>query len=162
MRQWLAMYKYRGDEKLAEILGGMLSVPYQRLLNEERSRRPQFVFDAVTYIPLSRERQEERGFNQAEQMARCLGEKHSLPVVSLLRRTKDTEKLSCQTRTDRFRTMAAAFAIDPAGAAALRGESKLNLLLVDDVYTTGSTLNSAAKTIASELNARIYGLTWAR
>lgn len=166
MKEWLAAYKYRGHEKMAVVMAQMLSAPYQRLLAEQRVHNPSFTFHAVSFVPLSAERMAERGFNQAEQMALRVGHAHGLPVVPILHRVQHTERLSHKSRADRSLTMATAFAQDPAAIAALQRYAqtvgRMNILMIDDVYTTGSTMNYAARSITSSLYASVYGLTWAR
>jgi competence protein ComFC len=167
MKEWLAQYKYRKNERLTALFHQMLRFPYERLKAELAWQDR--TIHAVTYIPLSEERMEERGFNQSEQLARGIAELDQLPVIPLMSRTRHTNKQSYKTRAERLLDLQGAFIILPHGLAKLMplysettGFQKLNILLVDDVYTTGSTLNQCAKVIASAAPANIYGLTWAR
>jgi len=166
MREMLAMYKYRGSEKLAPLFVEILSAAYDRLLSECVSVNPQHRFDYIVYTPISRMRLEERGFNQAEQMARGIGDKYRLPVLPLLRRKRHTDKQSYKARSLRLSDLEDVFEVDYSvittqDIPAHRSKS-LDIILVDDIYTTGSTLNQCAKAVLSHMNARIYGLTWAR
>lgn len=175
MKELLALYKYRGSEKLEPLLAAMLSGGYERMCAElparDGSRPP---FDAVVSVPLSAERLEERGFNQAERMARMLADWHGLAYRPVVRRIRHTGKQSLKTRRSRLADMKGNFAADPA-VAALRDEAAarfgggpLRLLLVDDIYTTGSTLNECAGAIREALSPaprpriEVYGLAWAR
>jgi predicted amidophosphoribosyltransferase len=204
MKEWLARYKYRGDERLAKLLGGMLFHGYAKLqeavLFHSNTKPPEAgtplsepshpskkrtpagpasrPFDLITYVPVSAERFFERGFNQAEQLARELSGAVGLPVVSLLTRTRSTAKQSFKTRGERLKDMGGAFAPNEGGIVELaktvvhwEGEPchfpkesivPLRILLIDDVYTTGSTLNHCAAVLTSRLPAEVYGLTWAR
>ncbi len=163
MKAWLARYKYRGDERLAGLFVEMLSFAYDRLARELSADNRTVHY--ITYAPLSEERLRERGFNQAEQMAQGVGRKYKVPVVPLLVRTRHTDKQSYKTRAERLGDLQNAFALDRSGLGQIKrpdGSPKLTIVIVDDVYTTGSTLNECAKTLISGLDAAVYGLTWAR
>jgi competence protein ComFC len=160
MREWLARYKYRGDESLLPLLIEMLKFPYESL--QQFLTKSQKRFDCITYIPLSPERFAERGFNQAEQLALGIGKAYGIPVIPLLKRTLHTGKQSYKTRGQRLNDLQHVFKYEANLLFQLSGYNPLNILLVDDVYTTGSTLNQAAAVIRDHLNAQIYGLTWAR
>lgn len=186
MREWLAVYKYRGKERIAPLLGAMLGITYIAM-QRELSSSPQHIWQpqAVTYVPVSEERYKERGFNQAERLAEVLSHSQQLPLVPFLRRTQHTEKQSYKSRKERMETMQNVFAIHPDAASCCKewlnyqftyqlpyqSDRKslppFHLILVDDVYTTGSTLEACSRTIKEWGNARgidfkIYTLTWAR
>jgi len=170
MKEWLARFKYRGDERYARLLGTMLHQAYALLgdsLPPEAQR-----FDCLTFVPVSRERLYERGFNQAERTADELARHLGLPVYSLLLRTHSTVKQSMKTRTERFLDLRHAFAPDEEGISRLEtakaaaglpaAPAPLRILLVDDVYTTGSTMQECSAVLRRRLGADICGLTWAR
>lgn len=178
MKSVLAKYKYRGDERLNSLFTEMLAVAYQRFQGEpEQGGKP---FDCLTYIPLSHERLIERGFNQAEQFARGIGRKFNVPVLPLLCRMRHTDKQSYKTRGQRLEDLHNVFAADEDGMKEInkligvRKKSFLThltpylqpnafkIVIIDDVFTTGSTLNQCAKILTTELDAKVYGLTWAR
>jgi competence protein ComFC len=161
MKALLAQYKYRGDEKLKSLLGSMLIYAYGLLELSIQSLNKQDGAKVITYVPLSEERYRERGFNQAEQMARELGSALNVPVIPLLKRVRHTEKQSFKTRRDRLDDLIAVFDIDLRAAASLVG-SFVDIIIIDDVYTTGSTLHQCADVIYKHVPAAIYGLTWAR
>jgi competence protein ComFC len=165
MRKWLARYKYRGDEKLLPLFVEMLRYPYETLVQELSSNLDK-KFDLITYIPLSTERLAERGFNQAEQFAKGLGKLYQTPVLPLLERTHHTGKQSYKTRGQRLKDLQGAFAFNANEISSEmlchnRGRPT-NILLIDDVYTTGSTLNQGASVISKHVSAQVFGLTWAR
>lgn len=155
MRDWLALYKYRGLERLEPVLAAMLALPAERLL----SRVSAF---AVAAVPLADERLRERGFNQAERMALRIARWYRIPYLPLLRRVRHTDKQSFKGRGDRLENMRGSFAA--AGPVALPDDGKeRNIILVDDIYTTGSTINECAYVIRKAYpSCKIYGLLWAR
>jgi competence protein ComFC len=146
--QWgkdlLSRFKYRGDERLAEFYASVLLLAYYRYYGRER-------FQLVTYVPLHETRLAERGFNQVEILAGRVGRSIGVPVYSLLARTRRTAKLSRQGgRAARLESVEDAFTprLDPA-LRPTRGVGK-PILLIDDIYTTGSTLRSCAATLRSD------------
>ncbi|MDQ0659991.1 competence protein ComFC [Paenibacillus sp. W2I17] len=144
--------------------------------------KPQWRPDAVTYVPVSSERLTERGFNQAERLAAGLATACSLPIVDLLQRQINTTKQSFKSRGERIETMKNAFSINPDGMHLIeelyRGShlptqkgmshaKPIQILLIDDIYTTGSTLDACGRGILNagfymEIPVEIYTLTLAR
>ncbi|BAU26551.1 ComF family protein [Aneurinibacillus soli] len=149
-KEWLARYKYRGDRVLAPVLAELLYEVWQR-------EYASLSIDVIAYMPLHEDRLMERTFNQAEELARLLGERVRIPVCGLLVRTRATEKQSMKGRGDRLAALQHIFA--PAAVA----RSFRRVLLVDDVYTTGSSMQAAAQVIRQQWSqAEVYGITWAR
>lgn len=109
--------------------------------------------DGVVPIPLHPRRQWERGFNQAAELAAHLG----VPIVHALRRTRATPSQVSLPAEERRENVRGAFA--PARHAPVRG---LRLVLVDDVSTTGATLEACAEVLREAGAAEIRALTAAR
>jgi len=155
MKDWLALYKYRGNEGVETVLAAMIAFAYERLCEAANSE-----FHAVTSVPLAPERLRERGFNQAERLAIRLADWYGLSYRPMLHRLRHTEKQSLKSRLGRVVDMRGNFAADRS--ALFSG----NILLLDDVYTTGSTLDECARVLkqaAGEDEApKVYGLLWAR
>jgi len=165
MKSVLAMYKYRGDERLLPLFVNMLSKAYERMLLDLQAVDLNHRIDFITYAPLSEQRQLERGFNQAEQMAQGISHRYKIPVIPLLSRRLHTQKQSLKARSNRLSDLQHAFEVNFVGLDVLRqtGGPKPCIVLIDDIYTTGSTLNECARTIRNAIpDARIYGLSWAR
>lgn len=180
MREWLASYKYRGNERLAPLMAAMLACGYERMCSDLNSRNGSLFAHVITSVPLARERLAERSFNQAEQMARQLAEWYRVPYLTLLHRNRNTEKQSLKNRNRRLADMKGTFTADDQALSALADRANrlrmtVRILLVDDIYTTGSTINECAAALlgtwASKRAARasgslggvaVYGLAWAR
>jgi ComF family protein len=117
-----------------------------------------FAADAVVPVPLDRARFRERGYNQAELIAKPLARLLGIPFRSyLLVRTRPRPNHLRLTLRERWETVRGAYA--PHDAAQV---DKLRVLLVDDVFTTGATLDACSRALKGAGAARVVGLTVAR
>ena len=152
VRELIQRFKYGRDQSLVRPLGHLLT----RGLDDPRLRGK--AFDAVVPVPLHPLREREREFNQSELLARFLGKQLGIPVVNLLRRSRRTAPQAGFDRDDRMRNL--------EGAFALRKGKKLPpdalLLLVDDVSTTGATLDACAAVLMEEGASEVCGIVLAR
>src|SRR3989344_4629306 len=103
-------------------------------------------------VPLSRERQKERGFNQIEEVARRVARELDIAVhAALLERTRDTVSQVSLPRERREENMRGAFIVSPNPAVS--GRRRINpshtYILIDDVITTGATLQAALDALRS-------------
>ena len=110
-------------------------------------------------VPLHRERQKLRGFNQASVIAHALSAKVSLPVdeVSLVRVEHTERHRAGMDARDRRESVETAFAV--AHPALIAGE---RILLIDDVFTTGSTVSACASALFAAGAEKVFVLTLAR
>jgi ComF family protein len=100
-------------------------------------------------VPLHRSRLIHRHFNQAEEIALGISHQTGLPVISALRRTRDTGTQTRLSRKQRMKNLQGSFEISKAGEM-LIGQNPHGVVLIDDVLTTGSTVNECAKTLRRE------------
>ncbi len=127
--------KYNGDLATARTLGALLA---DALLSKQMGH-----VDVILPIPLSPKRQAERGYNQAAEIARVVAKALQRPLAADLMRTRETQKqadLSLKARLKNVRDAFSALSLERPL------ESKC-VLLIDDVMTTGATLNEAAKAL---------------
>lgn len=114
--------------------------------------------DLVVPVPLHRERQRERGFNQADLIARGVAKRLRLPYRPvLLMRTKPRPNKHLLSLEERWESVRGAFATRPGSQV-----DKQSVLLVDDVMTTGATLDACARALRDAGAKRVIGLTVAR
>lgn len=114
--------------------------------------------DLVVPVPLHGERQKERGYNQAEILSRLLAKRLGLPHRGvLLVRTKPRPDKHILTLSERWEAVRGAFATQPGSQV-----DKLRVLLVDDVMTTGATLDACARALRGAGAKEVCGLTIAR
>lgn len=106
---------------------------------------------ALVPVPLAVVKERARGFNQATVLAAALGRRWALPVWDdLLRRTRATPSQTRLTPGERLANVHRAFSLENNAESRIRGQ---HLILVDDVLTTGATLNACA-TVLFEAGAR--------
>ncbi len=116
--------------------------------------------DLILPIPLNRWRLFHRRFNQAALLAQSLSQESGVPVaLDLLRRIRATPSQGRRSREARRRNVAGAFAVAPGAAAQIEGR---RLLLIDDVMTSGATLDEASKVLRRAKPQKISVLTLAR
>jgi ComF family protein len=109
--------------------------------------------DLAVAVPLHRSRERARGFNQARELARHLG----LPVAAALVRTRRTPPQADLPAARRHANVRGAFACKPGVPVTGR-----TIVLVDDVSTTGATLNACARVLLDAGAAEVRALTAAR
>ncbi len=149
-RELMHRFKYGQQVHLSRLVGSLISVVWR----DERLLRDSWV---VVPVPLHPKRLRERGFNQSREIAvemmRYAPPGIELEMCDLLRRTRHTVRQAQLDREDRLR--------NPDGAFELKSyrlvkrledeEKELNLLLVDDVMTTGSTVSECASVLREAL-----------
>ncbi|MBW8349446.1 ComF family protein [Bacillus sp. IITD106] len=141
LKEFIARFKFRGDYELAKAFSEEIS---SQIKNIEH--------DQLVSIPLSEERLKERGFNQSEALARQAG----FSAYDLLIRTH-SEKQSKKSREERL-TQNQVFQLKQS-TNIFQGK---NILLIDDIYTTGSTLRQAGKILKEAGANQVQSLTVAR
>lgn len=145
LRSIIHALKYEGRRSLA--------VPLARMMREHGADLLTWV-DAVVPVPLHPSRQRARGFNQAADLARHLG----IPVSPALRRVRATLSQAALPSARRHGNVRGAF----AAAGTARALRHRTVLLVDDVSTTGATLEACARVLKEEGVREVRALTAAR
>lgn len=119
-----------------------LQAPFVRLMTEAVRQRPHRV-DLILPVPLSAARLAERGYNQAWLLARGLSQALNRPATDgALTRTRSTPRLMTLDSEERLRAIHGVFQVHPDWAKRLRGR---HVALVDDVLTTGATLDELSR-----------------
>ena len=117
-----------------------------------------FEADVVVPVPLHPTRLRERGYNQAELIARPLARRLGVPLRPLLLvRTKPRPDKLKLSRKERWRIVRGAYGMREGSQV-----DKMRVLLVDDVFTTGATLDACARVLRKAGASRIVGVTVAR
>jgi len=147
LQQLIHLFKYAKVESLAEPLGRFLLQALPLDAN----------FDFVIAMPMHWRKRWERGFNQAELLAEPVARRYGLSLAGNLRRTRYTKSQAGLTEGDRRANLRGSFRVDrPQQIGGKR------ILLIDDVFTTGSTLRAAAEVLKAAGAAHVAALTLAR
>lgn len=144
LRRAVRALKYEGSREVALAFAGALAPAVPREWHP----------NAVCAVPLHPSREQRRGYNQAELLARAVARELALPCSPLLRRTRATRqqaKLHADARRANLRGAFEAVAAVPP-----------RVLLVDDVLTTGATLRECAAVLRGAGAERVYFLVAAR
>lgn len=115
--------------------------------------------DAIIPVPIHKDKYRERGFNQADIIARLIGKELQIPVISdLLTRDKKTLPQKQLSDVERLRNLQRAFGYNPKAAERIRGNIE-SVLLVDDIYTTGSTIEACTNVLMLHEITKVYFIT---
>ena len=150
-RQLVHRLKYGDRGELAEPMGRWMARAGEELLDDANLLVP---------VPLHRLRLAQRRFNQAAALAQSIGKSSGAPVAAqALLRVKPTPPQVGLTRNMRARNMQGAFQVAPERQSEVVGRQ---IVLVDDVMTSGATLNAAARALLRAGATRVDALVFAR
>jgi len=151
LRQVVQKYKYGRKVSLGKPLGRLLARGCGEYLSEVCA-------DLIVPVPLHHKRLRWRGFNQSLLLARQVSRFYGVPVDPFaLQRRKETTAQTQLPEADRRRNVRGAFALHPG-----KSVKDLTILLVDDVYTSGATVNECSRTLKRAGAKEVYVLTLAR
>lgn len=146
VRAAIRRLKYSGETSLGPALADFMAPVL--------AREGWLEADALVPVPLHPRKARRRGYNQAELLARELGRRFTLPVLPVaLSRVRETPPQARQGRRQRLVSMAGAFVGAPPFC------SGKTFVLIDDVFTTGSTAAAAAQALLDAGARRVFVLT---
>lgn len=144
----LHLLKYKGQKRIGIFLG--------RMLGAEVGCHPFRKADYIVPVPLHKKRQKKRGYNQSEIIAAGVSRVTGIPInTRIIQRDRDTDSQTEKSRFERWENMEHVFSLQK-DATSLCGCS---FLLIDDVVTTGSTLEACAETLLKIAGAKVYVAT---
>lgn len=151
LQQLVHYFKYRGFRSLAEPLGRNLG---HLIVDLGYSNQ----IDMLVPVPLHKNRLRERGYNQAELLAESMSDVCRIPVYAgVLVRNRSTPPQAQIKRAQRMRNLRDAFVVTDVGKVVDK-----TVALVDDVLTTGHTLNECSRMLSQAGAARVIAITVAR
>ncbi len=169
LKECLHRLKYGSGSHLAKPLGQLLA----RCISQQKDWPP---ISAITPIPLHPRRLRERGYNQSGLLAQEVASRLGIPVADLFERQRNTPPQTRLSREERLHNLKGAFRLKqqppprpfpfsalsrPASFLSLPVRGKV-FLLVDDIFTTGSTLEEAASLLLYQGASRVYNAVVAR
>ena len=147
-RKLIADFKKSGKVYLARTLGEIL---YDRMVMEDLE------IHGIIPIPIHKDRLRERGFNQTELMGQFLAKESGWPLwPKAVIRVRQTESMKKLDRWERAKNMEGAFKV--AEPEKIRNK---NILVLDDIFTTGATLDECSKILKEAGARKVYILTFA-
>jgi ComF family protein len=149
LEEYIKAFKYQGQRHLAQSLAQLMFVYLNRFYNLQD-------LDLITYIPVHYHRLQQRGFNQAYLLAKELAEHTNLELATLLSRIEETTKQSKLSKYERMNNLEGQFAVINSQKIADK-----TILIVDDVYTTGATVNRATKILLDNRATNVKVMTLA-
>ncbi len=109
--------------------------------------------DCFTFVPMHKTRMRKRGYNQAEKIAVAVADKTTMPCVTLLEKTTNTPNQARLNKEERIKNVFGTY------TAITRPPDRV--VIIDDVMTTGSTLNECARVLKEAGAKSVYALTFA-
>ncbi len=140
--------KFEGEKAIANELSSLMA---DYLKDED----PFGIVDTFSYVPLDRRRHRQRGFNQTKLLANSLSRVFAVPVEHGLRKIRTTLPQTGLSRHLRRKSLRNAFTCTPSTANS-------RTILIDDVYTTGATVEECAQALKRAGYDRVFVLTVAR
>lgn len=148
MKSLLRELKFGRVRKLHAVLGDLA---YSELAGRRVSA------DVMTWVPMNPKKRRDRGFNQSELIARRVSKRTGIPCRRLLSERRGAGKQRDLGLRDRFINILGRY--ETAAGARLSGQS---VLLVDDIFTTGATINECARQLMNAGARNVISLTMAR
>ena len=137
--------KFHSAERAADFFGAAMADCF-------KERFPGVVPDGICFVPMDRVSKRKRGFNQAERLARVVADKLYVPVIpEAIRKTRRCEPQHTLSREKRIRNVKGAF----AGDGPVAGKT---LIIIDDIRTTGATINECARALKAAGAEKVFGL----
>lgn len=115
--------------------------------------------DIISYVPISNKRRKERGFNQAEEIAKEMGAILNLPVEKLLSKIENKKHQAELSQQERLKNLIGSFVVCDDAKQKIKNKG---VLIVDDVFTTGATLSECAKVLKRVASCKIKTVTFAK
>lgn len=138
VQQLLHALKYSNHPELGEMIGEVYGQELQEANLEQK-------FNVIVPVPLHASRKRKRGYNQSEEFAKGLSKSLNIPYADALIRTTKTETQTRKTKLSRWQNVSEVFQVKD-----LYQIRNQHILLVDDVITTGATIEACAQVLLDE------------
>lgn len=139
-------FKYKNKTYMAKYISNIM---------KEKLDLENIKFDYITFVPLHKKRMRKRGFNQSEKIAKELGKMIDIPILDCIYRKSNTNRLYNLNRKERKIELKNAFLVKEN----INYANDKNILLIDDIFTTGSTVNEISKLLKLNNVNKIFVMT---
>lgn len=151
------IYQFKYPPHVTHLQALLIDFFSEGLIQQEQCYRVLQSAECLIPIPLHATKLRKRGYNQAKLLADGLGKRFGIPVIDCLIRVKNTKTQVGLTQKERLENSKDAFSIKKVFV----NEQYNNVLLVDDVVTTGATLQEASKVLKKAGVQQVWGITLA-
>lgn len=150
MKNSIAGFKYKGKREYGEFYGNEIVKYLGDYINS-------LDVDVIIPVPIHKERYKTRGYNQADVIAKYVGKKLNIPVISnaLIRKVNTVAQKKLDNK-QRNKNLANAFEVNLKDSEL---ENINKVLIIDDIYTTGATIDSCAKSLIGKKKIEVYFVT---
>ena len=139
-------FKYKNKTYMAKYISNIM---------KEKLDLENIKFDYITFVPLHKKRMRKRGFNQSEKIAKELEKMIDIPILDCIYRKSNTNRLYNLNRKERKIELKNAFLVKEN----INYANGKNILLIDDIFTTGSTVNEISKLLKLNNVNKIFVMT---
>lgn len=139
-------FKYKNKTYMAKYISNIM---------KEKLDLENIKFDYITFVPLHKKRMRKRGFNQSEKIAKELEKMIDIPILDCIYRKSNTNRLYNLNRIERKIELKNAFLVKEN----INYANGKNILLIDDIFTTGSTVNEISKLLKLNNVNKIFVMT---
>ncbi len=151
-RRSMAAIKYKNRREYLDFYGAALSRRFSKIVGHWQA-------DCLIPVPIHPSRRRQRGFNQAEELAKRLEKSWNIPVCSqILIRNRKTVPQRDLNPSERLKNLREAFRLHPDCCKNLVHFFPKTVILIDDIYTTGSTIEACARVLKAAGVQRVYFL----
>lgn len=150
MKKSIAGFKYDGRKEYVDFYVKHMAGSYGKQLLK-------YGVTVLVPVPISKKRHRYRGFNQAELLADALAKELGITSAKLIKRVKSTPPLSGLPPMERMRTLCDAFCWDEKEALKQK-ELPHAVALVDDIFTTGTTMEACTRVLTEKGISSVYGI----
>lgn len=148
MRKSISDFKYKGRKEYADFYVEEAVKQYGKRIQEINP-------DLLVPVPLHRQKERQRGFNQAQVVASLLGKKLHIPTANLLIRNRNTLPQKELSNIERIKNLSRAFEFSEKGRKKYEGSIE-KVMLIDDIYTTGSTIEACTNILKAGQIKEVY------
>ena len=148
MKDAIAALKFQKIKRVSRFLSGLLTEAFHYFHE---------TMDIISFVPMNTKKKWERGYNQSEVIARAVGKNLGIPCKKLLYEHEKSGVQRDMGYRERFFNVIGRYAV--TSDTIIAGKK---ILLIDDVFTTGATVNECARLLLRSGAARVYSMTLAR
>ena len=142
-------FKYGGKKYCARYIAELM------ILNNDYFKD----IDLITFVPIGNKRRKERGFNQAKEIAQEISKILGVKIIDALEKIGNERHQAGLSQQERQKNLSGSFKLKSDIFSQIKGK---NILIIDDVFTTGATLSECAKIIKEEKPKSVSALTFAK